>query len=184
MRISTILLSLTACVWAQTPDPATTSAPGFNIASLSSALQDLTANATRTGNFGNISPPPKNMLQEIMAVIPGAVYWDLFDPHSRSSLASQISAGNTPTWYAALPTDVKNYMTVVKAQIAGGALTATTGLAYETTSASTDTAKATSKEATDKATSTPSKGVAPAQATGLTGSVAGVLGVLGLVLVL
>jgi hypothetical protein len=77
-------------------------------------------------------------------------------------------------------------MSVVKSQIAGGALTATTGLAYETTStvtAGTGTATSTGSQTGAGATST-SKGLAGAQPTGLTVSVVGALGVLGLVLVL
>lgn len=141
----------------------------------------MTANATQTANFGNISPPPRNMLHEIMAVVPGNVYWDLLDPNSRRVLASQISAGSTPAWYGSLPTQVKAYMTAVKSQIAGGALTATTGLAYETTTSSSS-AEATSKTAS--AASSTSTGMAPAQPTALTASVVGALGVLGLALAL
>lgn len=49
---------------------------------------------------------------------------DLFDPSKRRALGSEIQAGSTPTWYQNLPTDVKNYMAVVKSQISEGALTA------------------------------------------------------------
>lgn len=83
-------------------------------------------------------------------------------------------------------------MSVVKSQISGGALTATTGLAYETTSTTTSgatggaagTGTGGSTGGTAGATST-SKGLAAAsQPTGLTASVVGALGVLGLALVL
>lgn len=118
-----------------------------------------------------------------MYAVPGSVYWDLLDPNSRRALASQISAGNTPTWYHSLPTEVKAYMTIVRSQIAGGALTATTGLAYETTA--TDSSSAGATGTAGSAASSTSKGVAPAaQPTGLTVTVAGALGVLGLALAL
>lgn len=75
---------------------------------------------------------------------------------------------------------------MVKSQIAGGALTATTGLAYETTStgtADTEMVASTGSQTGAVATST-SKGLAAAQATGLMVSMVGALGVLGLALVL
>ncbi|KAF3390609.1 hypothetical protein F1880_009393 [Penicillium rolfsii] len=151
---------------------------------------NLPMNRTATANFGNISPPPKSLIPEILSVVPVTVLWELINPQSRSSLASAFSAGSTPAWYSSLPADVKSYMSVVKSQISEGALTATTGLAYEstTTSAST-TGKATGTStgtgggSSAGATST-SKGLAASQPTGLTASVVGALGVLGLALVL
>lgn len=143
-------------------------------------------NTTASANFGNISPPPKSLIPEILSVVPVTVLWDLINAQSRSSLASAFSAGSTPAWYSSLPADVKSYMSVVKSQIEGGALTATTGLAYETTStgtAGTGTAASTGSQTGAGATST-SKGLAGAQPTGLTVSVVGALGVLGLALAL
>lgn len=143
-------------------------------------------NTTASANFGNISPPPKSLIPEILSVVPVTVLWDLINAQSRSSLASAFSAGSTPAWYSSLPADVKSYMSVVKSQIAGGALTATTGLAYETTStgtADTEMVASTGSQTGAVATST-SKGLAAAQATGLMVSMVGALGVLGLALVL
>lgn len=144
-------------------------------------------NTTASANFGNISPPPKSLIPEILSVVPVTVLWELINAQSRSSLASAFSAGSTPAWYNSLPSDVKSYMSVVKSQIAGGALTATTGLAYETTSArtgtSTGTAASTGSHTSAGATST-SKGLAASQPTGLTASVIGALSVLGLALAL
>lgn len=143
-------------------------------------------NTTASANFGNISPPPKSLIPEILSIVPVTVLWDLINAQSRSSLASAFSAGSTPAWYSSLPADVKSYMSVVKSQIAGGALTATTGLAYETTSTGTagvETAVSAGSQTGAGPTST-SKGLAAAQATGLTVSVVGALGVLGLALVL
>lgn len=39
-------------------------------------------------------------------------------PAKRVALASEFSAGNTPEWYKALPTDVQSYFAEVKRQIA------------------------------------------------------------------
>lgn len=102
--------------------------------------------------------------------MPVTVIWELIDPQSRSILASQFSAGTTPTWYNSLPTDVKSYMSVVKSQISAGALTATT-------TGSTSATKT-------GATSTSSGMAMAAQPTALTASVIGALGVLGLALAL
>lgn len=142
------------------------------------------ANATEA-NFANISPPPKAMIQEILSVVPMSVYWELMDPQSRSSLAQQFSAGTTPAWYSSLPTDVKSYMTVVRAQISGGALTATTGLAYasKTSAASAATGTATDASASGAGSSSSSSGLA-AHPTVMTGSLIGALGVLGLAVAL
>ncbi|CEJ57471.1 hypothetical protein PMG11_06162 [Penicillium brasilianum] len=179
----------TAATATSTEDPSS-----FNIGQISSALANLQMNTTASANFGNISPPPKSLIPEILSVVPVTVLWELINAQSRSSLASAFSAGSTPAWYSSLPADVKSYMSVVKSQISGGALTATTGLAYETTAttttattASTGTGTGTTGRETGTAstgaTST-SKGLAPSQPTGLTASVIGALGVLGLVLVL
>ncbi|KAJ5293615.1 hypothetical protein PENANT_c002G01335 [Penicillium antarcticum] len=161
---------------------------GINLASISSALEHMTANQTASANFANISSPPKSLIPEILSVVPVSVIWELVNPAQRSSLASQFKAGSTPAWYSNLPTDVKSYMSVVKSQISGGALTATTGLAYETPTA---TATGSESGSTDGASgSATASGMAStstggaAQATGLTVSVMGAMGVLGLALAL
>jgi hypothetical protein len=141
----------------------------------------MTANQTASANFGNISSPPKALIGEILSVVPVSVIWELINPDQRSSLASQFKAGTTPAWYNALPTDVKSYMSVVKSQISDGALTATTGLAYQTKSQTQTPAQSTATGTQSGATSTSSSAAAP---TGLTVSVVGALGVLGLALAL
>jgi hypothetical protein len=137
------------------------------------------ANQTSSANFANISPPPKSLIPEILSVVPVSVIWELINPAERSALGSQFKAGTTPAWYNALPSDVKSYMSVVKAQISDGAHKATTGPTAANT-ASVTTATAT--EGSGSATSTSTGGAA--QATGLTVSVMGALGVLGLALAL
>ncbi|KAJ5511470.1 hypothetical protein N7453_003573 [Penicillium expansum] len=156
---------------------------GINLSAISSALENLVANQTTTANFANISPPPKSLISEILSVVPVSVIWELINPAERSSLASQFKAGTTPVWYSALPTDVKNYMSVVKSQISGGTLTATTS----EKNAAANTGAAAEATATDSNPGGPvssvSKGAA-AQPTGLTVSALGALGVLGLALAL
>ena len=79
---------------------------------------------TNSGNLANISPPPRSLIGQVISAVPASVLVDLFDPSKRRALGSEIQAGSTPTWYQNLPTDVKNYMAVVKSQISEGALTA------------------------------------------------------------
>lgn len=195
----------------------TTDTSGFNFGEISSALYshppfnphtnlystnltfppllflsaNLPMNTTASANFGNISPPPRSLIPEILSVVPVTVLWELINPQSRSSLASAFSAGSTPAWYSSLPADVKSYVSVVKSQISGGALTATTGLAYETTTTKTGASATGTGSGTGGSTggsagaTSTSKGLAvAAQPTGLTASVVGALGVLGLALVL
>ncbi|KAJ5135028.1 uncharacterized protein N7515_004306 [Penicillium bovifimosum] len=154
---------------------------GIDLPAITSALEHLVANQTASANFANISPPPKSLIPEILSVVPVSVIWELINPDQRSALGSQFRAGTTPAWYNALPSDVKSYMSVVKAQISDGAHTATTGPTAANT-ASIVTATATEGSGSGSATSTSTGGAA--QATGLTVSVMGALGVLGLALAL
>lgn len=135
---------------------------------------------TKTANLNNIPAPPPSLIPQIISAVPPTVIVDLVNPARRSSLASDFKAGNTPTWYGSLPTDVKSYLSVVKKEIGNGALTATTGLAYQT--------EATAADATATPTSTStSEGVAPAgpkPTGGLGVSALGALGVVGAALVL
>ncbi|KAJ5593973.1 uncharacterized protein N7459_000181 [Penicillium hispanicum] len=194
MQFTAVLVYfLAACAGAVDPqrrDDASTSSvagasqSGWNVASLSSALAQLSSNTTASANFGNISPPPKSLIGEILSAVPVTVLWELVDQSSRSSLASDFSAGSTPTWYGSLPSNVKSYMSVVRSQISGGALTATTGLAYQTTSGAGATATAATVTATATGSTSTSTGLAAAQPTGLTASLIGALSVLGLALAL
>lgn len=128
---------------------------------------------TAAANFANISPPPKNLIPEILSVVPITVLWELIEPASRSSIESQFKAGSTPAWYTRLPSDVKSYMSVVKSQIDAGVLTATS------TSAST-----TATGASATAASSTSSGLAVQATPGLEVSILGALGVVGVALVL
>ncbi|KAJ5288765.1 hypothetical protein N7478_001795 [Penicillium angulare] len=215
MKLSTLIYFLTASAVAADPQPekrdATSVSPtatatttgGFNLASLENAMFVLSssinikneemltlsrinlANQTATGNFGNISPPPKTLLGEILSVVPMSVVGELMDANSRSALASELSAGNTPAWYSSLPADVKSYMAIVRSQISGGALTATTGLAYQTTSTTASGVSATGTANTATGGTSTSSGMAvAAQPTVFAGSMIGALGVLGLALAL
>ncbi|KAJ5626933.1 hypothetical protein N7528_004360 [Penicillium herquei] len=150
-----------------------TTASGFNFAGFASAIVSL-ANGT-TANFANISPAPKLLVPEVLSVVPFTIVMDLFDASSRSSMASQFTNGSTPAWYASLPSDVQQYVSVVRAQISDGALTAQAASATGATATATGTASAGSTSS--------SSGMA-AQPTVAAASMIGALGVLGLALVL
>ncbi|OQE15272.1 hypothetical protein PENSTE_c029G05087 [Penicillium steckii] len=189
MKLTTALLCFTATALGAEPqrrDSATTDG-GFDAASLSSQLAHLTANATSGANFANISPPPKSLINEMISAVPMTVLWDLIDQQSRRALASQISAGTTPTWYSSLPSDVKSYMSVVRSQVKAGVLTQTpTAEKASQTGADTGTgagAGAGTGTATATGSSSTSSGMAAAaQPTGLTVTVVGALSILGLAL--
>jgi hypothetical protein len=109
---------------------------------------------------------------------------ELIIPSQRSALASQFKAGSTPAWYASLPSDVQSYLSVVKSQISEGALTATTGLAYQTAATASATGTATETDASAGATSTSKGMAAAARPTGVLMAGGVGMGVLGLALVL
>ncbi|RMJ25329.1 hypothetical protein PHISP_03816 [Aspergillus sp. HF37] len=138
---------------------------------------------TQAGNLGNLPPPPRSLINEVISAVPPSVLVDLVVPSRRASLASEFSAGNTPGWYKTLPTDVKSYVKEVKSEIKNGALTATTGPASQTATATT-----TGTAAGSTAASSTSSGAAAggARATGgpLAASAAGALGMLGVAIVL
>lgn len=143
----------------------------------------LTANATSGANFANISPPPKSLINEMISVVPMTVLWDLIDQQSRRALASQISAGTTPTWYSSLPSDVKSYMSVVRSQVKAGVLTqAPTAEKASQTGTGAGTGAGTGTATATGSSSTSSGMAAAAQPTGLTMTVVGALSILGLAL--
>ncbi|CAG8333107.1 unnamed protein product [Penicillium nalgiovense] len=184
MKFTALLFTATA--WGAQHHHRDTTDNGINLGAISSALGNLMGNQTASANFANISPPPKSLIPEILSVVPVSVIWELINPAERSSLASQFKAGTTPAWYNALPSDVQDYMSVVKSQISAGALTATTS--EPNTAANTGTAATATGTSTSggSASSTSSQGAAvqAAQPTGLTVSALGALGVLGLALAL
>ncbi|EAW09899.1 uncharacterized protein ACLA_041150 [Aspergillus clavatus NRRL 1] len=172
-------------------DSQAASSDAVNWSSFGNALQSFTFNftmPTKTANLGNISPPPRSLIPEIITALPPSVLMELIVPAQRSALASQFKAGSTPAWYSTLPSNVQSYLSVVKSQISDGALTATTGLAYQTAPTATPTRVTTATEkdsGSGEATSTSSKGLAAAaRPTGVLMAGGVGMGVLGLALVL
>jgi len=119
----------------------------------------------------------------MISVVPMTVLWDLIDQQSRRALASQISAGTTPTWYSSLPSDVKSYMSVVRSQVKAGVLTqAPTAEKASQTGTGAGTGAGTGTATATGSSSTSSGMAAAAQPTGLTMTVVGALSILGLAL--
>ncbi|OGM41926.1 hypothetical protein ABOM_009828 [Aspergillus bombycis] len=160
MKFAWLLAALSATVLAAPEKrdddaaPTTTdSADAVNWSSLGQALKSITLTMP-TGTC-----PPSALAQLVV-------------PAQRSALASEIDAGHTPSWYLALPSDVKSYMAEVKKEMADGALTATTGKYAP--------AKATAESTKDGgASSTTSSGMAAARAQPTGGLVLGGMGALG-----
>ncbi|KAJ5793440.1 hypothetical protein N7457_000039 [Penicillium paradoxum] len=166
MKFTAVLLVFATACGAEHHRRATTD-NGIDLVAITSALEHLVASQTASANFGNISPPPKSLIPEILSVVPVSVVWELINPPERSALASQFKAGSTPAWYSALPSGVKR-LADSKATAANTAATATA------TDGNSESGRASSSSSTDAA----------AQATGLTVSAMGALGVLGLALAL
>lgn len=191
MKVTTILLYLAATALGAEQSPTPTHMD--NKASLSSALYDSIPSSciefhltpsranlnstTATVNFASIAAPPKNMIPELLSVMPITVLWELIVPASRSSIESQFDAGSTPAWYTRLPSNIKSYMSVVKSQIDAGKLTATPASASATATGASASGSATAASST-------SSGLAVQTSPALGVSVLGALGVIGVALVL
>jgi hypothetical protein len=80
-------------------------------ASLTAAPTLATTMPTCLGGF---DPPPPTLAQMILTALPVSVLTDLGNPNSRSLLASQFRAGNTPDWYINLAPAVKGYVESVQ----------------------------------------------------------------------
>jgi hypothetical protein len=120
----------------------------------------------------------------IITAVPASILVELVNPSARSAIASEFAAGNTPQWYATLPSPVKSYIEALNSQIRAGQvdLSATPSAFQFPVTTATTTGKATGKGDT-VATST-SKAIA-AQVTGGVGmSVAAAFRILGLAIAL
>ena len=105
-------------------------------------------------------------------------------PAQRASLASDFKAGKTPDWYNTLPTDVKSYLSVVKSQIAEGALTAPPKKAAAQTEPASADASSTGGGGSAASATSSGAAVGGAKPTGLVVGGMGALGVLGVALAL
>ena len=125
----------------------------------------------------------------ILTAVPGSVLGQLAAGNGRSSISAEFKAGNTPAWYAAMPTEVQSYIVSLNDN-KGTGCTAPPTTAAATGSAASSAAKAGATggagvfvdDSGNLATSTSSDF---AQATQVAkGSLAGVIAFVGLMVVL
>lgn len=153
-------------------------------------------------NLANALPTAPVLSALLTAVPPSFISNIVHDQSFANSFESAFAAGSSPSWFNALPTDVKSYLHSYSgfgglAQAAGavqsGALTAkaTTGSAASATVTSATAAKSSSEKAATGGTATssaPSSTKTPNSAATLSGalgaSLVGVVGILGLAIAL
>lgn len=110
------------------------------------------------------------MIGQILTAVPASVLVQLVNSSARSSIAGEFKAGNTPAWYQALPSDVKNYIVNVQvhATLVPTAAAAATGGNPDPTSTN------------NTPTTSTSTALASRQTAAVFASLSGVLGILGL----
>ncbi|KAL2827682.1 hypothetical protein BJY01DRAFT_135572 [Aspergillus pseudoustus] len=144
----------------------------------------FTANFTAPG--GNLIQPPSSIINDIITGVPPTVLAQLLIPSSRSSIASEFQAGNTPDWYSELPSEVKSYVAAIRSQVGAGNvnLSATPTPAPSSSSEDSDSGESPDSTNGDLPASETSSGLA-ARATGeVAASLFTILGLAGVVAML
>jgi len=206
------IVTVRATEWVEKRSITTVDIASVNIASIDSQIASLTElYGAPASSFsisfistpgGNLLTPPQTLIGPILSAVPATVLAQLVNPAARASIASEFKAGKTPEWYATLPSGVKSYVGALNAQIASGAVTISDAAVVKTTlpvsSGALNSAIASGSDlasefsaaqitaTTGGVASSTSKGMAAAAKPtgGLAGSVAGVVGALGVVLFL
>ncbi|KAL2812717.1 hypothetical protein BJX63DRAFT_432417 [Aspergillus granulosus] len=138
----------------------------------------FTADFTVPG--GNLIQPPSSIIPDIITGIPPSILAQLLIPSSRSSIASEVQAGNTPDWYNDLPSEVRSYVTAIRSQVAAGNLNLSATPTPAPTSASSEDSGSGDSENGNSPASETSSGLA-ARATGeVAASLVTVLGLAGI----
>ena len=135
---------------------------------------------------GNLQQPPVSLIGAIITAVPASILIELAQPSLRSSIASEFKTGNTPQWYATLPSGVKSYVESLETQVAAGDvnLSATPTATFQFTAADpTGTATSEKGKGGTLATST-SKAAAAQETAGLGAGFAAILGILGVAIAL
>lgn len=70
--------------------------------------------------LGNVDAIPTSLMLAVFTGVPQDVLMDLMNPEARASIKSEFAAGNTPSWYQALPTPVRSYIESINKAIATG----------------------------------------------------------------
>jgi hypothetical protein len=135
---------------------------------------------------GNLTQPPPSLVGAIITAVPASILVELPQPSLRSSIASEFKAGNTPQWYATLPSAVKSYIESLETQVEAGDvnLSATPTATFQFTAADpTDTTTSEKGKGGNVATST-SKAAAAQETAGLGAGFAVALAILGVAIAL
>ncbi|KAL4736195.1 hypothetical protein BDV11DRAFT_18361 [Aspergillus similis] len=140
-----------------------------------------TVNYTAPG--GNLLQPPSSLIKDIITAVPPTVLAQLLLPTGRSSIASEFQAGNTPSWYENLPTEVKSYVLAMKSQVDSGEVDLNATRTPAPTSSSSEDGDGSEENGDGPATET-SSGLAPHATGEVAASLLGTLGILGLAVVL
>ncbi|GIJ90287.1 hypothetical protein Asppvi_009241 [Aspergillus pseudoviridinutans] len=98
------------------------------------------------GDLDLLASVPSSVLSVLMTAIPPSVIQAFANPTEASSIINQIEQGQTPGWYASLPSDVKAWASsAAMAEIAAVTATPTaSGSSAATATGATATATATS----------------------------------------
>ncbi|KLJ05970.1 hypothetical protein EMPG_10583 [Blastomyces silverae] len=123
-----MLVFLTGVVFAAAQDPTPTYTSDLN--RLQEQIKSL-EHMIPTGRVGSMTAPakiewpsilaklddpPESLIQIFATAIPQTAFRSLLDPEGRSSIASEIKAGNTPDWFNNLPSSVKSYISHIQVQ--------------------------------------------------------------------
>jgi hypothetical protein len=141
--------------------------------------------------LGGFDPPNPTLAQAILTALPASVIAELGNPNSRSSLASEIKAGQTPSWYMKLDPAIKSYVASVQTHATTGC-SATPTPSYYVVAGQTLVANTGSGSSSGSSNSGGSNGVASSTSKALAtrptaaavGGVSGALGILSLLFVL
>ncbi|KAF1817337.1 hypothetical protein P152DRAFT_445440 [Eremomyces bilateralis CBS 781.70] len=89
---------------------------------LNPAISAPFGNPSTTINVFDIGAPPSSLVSLLITAIPATVLGQIMNPTGRSSIAAEFQAGNTPSWFNELPTEVKSYVGAMQSKINAGNL--------------------------------------------------------------
>lgn len=135
---------------------------------------------------GNLPQPPASLVGVIITAVPASILIELAQPSLRSSIASEFKAGNTPQWYATLPSAVKSYIESLESFVAAGDvnLSARPTATFQFTAADPTSITTSEKGKGGTVATSTSKAAAAQEIAGLGIGMAAALGILGVAIAL
>ncbi|KAL1960770.1 hypothetical protein VTO42DRAFT_6600 [Malbranchea cinnamomea] len=132
----------------------------------------------------DLPTPPPGLLRGIMTAVPQTVIAGLLDPAYRSSLASDFEAGKTADWFSHLPSSVREYVSLLQAQMTSAGITFD-GSALETGGLLGSNGQSSSEDSEDEGSGSSSSSALASRPTGaLAGGLVIAMGALGAALAL